>query len=69
MGRGARAEKSYGKFFPSFNAAYNFTDRLLSRVSSARSIARPEFSNILPSLSLPDPASTSRVIALTIRAD
>ena len=63
--RGARAEKSYGKFFPSFNAAYNFTDRLLSRVSSARSIARPEFSNILPSFSLPDPASTCRVIALT----
>lgn len=53
--RGARAEKSYGEFFPSFNAAYNFTDRLLGRVSSARSIARSEFSNILPSLSLPDP--------------
>lgn len=63
--RAARTDKAYDGFFPSFNAAYNFTDRLLGRVSYARSIARPDFGNILPSLSLPDPAGTSRTITLT----
>jgi outer membrane receptor protein involved in Fe transport len=34
-------------------------------VSYARSIARPSFSNILPSVTLPDPATGSRTITLT----
>src|SRR5438552_3705443 len=63
--RAANTKKGYGGFFPSFNATYNFTEKLLGRVSYARSIARPEFSNILPSLNLPDAATTSRVITLT----
>jgi iron complex outermembrane recepter protein len=63
--RGARADKSYDGFFPSFNAAFSFTEKLLGRVSYARSIARPDFGNILPALSLPDPTSTNRTITLT----
>jgi len=63
--RAARTDKAYDGFFPSFNAAYNITDRLLGRVSYALSIARPDFSNILPLLSLPDPEGTSRTITLS----
>jgi TonB-dependent receptor len=63
--RAAYTKKSYDGFFPSFNAAFNFTDKLLGRLSYARSIARPDFGNILPALSLPDPATTARTITLT----
>ncbi len=63
--RGARTDKAYDDFFPSLNASFNFTERMIGRVSYARSIARPEFGNILPALSLPDPATATRVITLT----
>jgi TonB-dependent receptor len=63
--RGARTSKSYGDFFPSINAAYHVTGSLLGRASYARSIARPDFGNILPALTVPDPATPSRVISLT----
>lgn len=63
--RAARTDQAYDDLFPSLNAAFNFTANLLGRFAYSRSIARPEFGNILPSLSLPDPASTSRTISLT----
>jgi TonB-dependent receptor len=63
--RGAHTAKSYDSFFPSINAACNFTESLMGRASYARSIARPDFGNILPALTVPDPATTSRVITLT----
>ena len=63
--RGAKVERSYGNYFPSTNATYNFLPNLLGRISYARSIARPNFNTILPSLNLPDETSASRTITLT----
>lgn len=63
--RGAKTNKSYGDIYPSINASYNFRPDLIGRLSYAKSIARPNFSTILPSLNLPDETSTSRTITLT----
>jgi len=63
--RGASAKRNYGDSFPSLNATYNVLPNLLGRVSYARSIARPNFNTILPSLNVPDETSTARTITLT----
>ncbi|MBM3851818.1 MAG: hypothetical protein FJ399_01540 [Verrucomicrobia bacterium] len=63
--RGARTERSYGNLYPSLNAAYHFRPDLLARLSYAKSIARPNFNHILPSLNLPDETSSARTVTLT----
>ncbi len=63
--RGAHASRNYGGFFPSLSANYNVRQDLIARVSYGRSISRPEFSDIFPTASLPDPAGTSRTITLS----
>jgi len=64
--RGARAEKTYDDFFPSVNATYLFRPNLVGRLGYARAIARPNFNNILPSLSLPDETTgAAKIITLT----
>lgn len=63
--RGARTERSYGDLYPSLNASYHFRPDLIGRVSYAKSIARPNFNHILPSLNLPDETATARTVTLT----
>jgi iron complex outermembrane recepter protein len=62
---GARTSRSYGDFFPSVNGSFAFRPKLIGRVSYARSIARPSFNYILPTVNLPDPATENRAITLT----
>jgi TonB-dependent receptor len=62
--RGSHAKKDYDGYFPSLNASFNLRPNLIARASYGRSINRPDFSNILPSMSLPDTESTSRTITL-----
>ncbi|MFO1448773.1 MAG: TonB-dependent receptor [Opitutaceae bacterium] len=64
--RGAKTSRSYHDFFPSANASYHLRPNLIARLAFARSIARPNFNNILPSISLPDETSAaSKTITLT----
>jgi len=63
--RATKVNKSYGDFYPSVNASYKFTPDLIGRISYAQTINRPDFTNILPSLNLPDETTTSRTITLT----
>jgi len=63
--RGAKVEHSYGNYFPSMNATCNILPNLIGRISYARSIARPNFNTILPSLNIPDETSANRTITLT----
>ena len=63
--RGAGTKVSYDGYFPSINATYGIRENLLARVSYGKSINRPDFGNILPSMNLPDTESTARTITLT----
>lgn len=62
--RGAKAERTYGRLFPSFNASYNIRENLIGRFSYAKSIARPNLNLILPGANVPDETSSSRTITL-----
>lgn len=57
--RGAHATRDYGDFYPSFNATYSVTPQFLVRGAYARTIGRPNFSEITPGTTISDPASTA----------
>jgi iron complex outermembrane recepter protein len=63
--RASHVDKSYDGYFPSVNLSYLIRQNLIARVSYGRSINRPNFGDILPSMNLPDPESTARTITLT----
>ncbi len=56
--RGAHAKRDYGDFYPSLNVTYQITEKFLLRSSYARTITRPQLTNIVPSSTASDPAST-----------
>ena len=57
--RGAHASRDYGDFYPSLNGTYTITPQLLARGAYARTIGRPNFSEITPGTTISDPASTA----------
>lgn len=63
--RGSSTKSDYDGYFPSLNTSFIIRSNLIARVSYGRSINRPDFGNILPSMNLPDTESTSRTITLT----
>lgn len=44
---GARMHKQYHGYYPSINASYNFNQNMIGRVGLARTIGRPEFTNLV----------------------
>jgi TonB-dependent receptor len=53
--RGARTEKEYLRWFPSFNASYNLRDNLIARFATYTSIGRPNFNQYAGGVTVPDP--------------
>jgi len=64
--RGARAGRDYGSLYPSFNATYNVTANFLARVAFARTIGRPNFNEIIPNITVTDPAATEVNRTITV---
>ncbi len=54
LDRGGKAKKEYLRYFPSFNASYNFTDSLIGRVAYSQSVGRPDFNQYSGGITLPD---------------
>jgi len=52
--RGSRPVRSYDDYFPSLNFTYNVTDNLLVRVGYAKTMGRPDYTNILPFTTIDD---------------
>ena len=44
---GARMHTSYGDYYPSLNASYNITENFIGRLGLARTVGRPEFTNLV----------------------
>jgi TonB-dependent receptor len=63
--RGSHTQKTYDDFFPSLNGSFKLRPDLIARASYGRSFNRPDFGNILPSMSLPDTETSARTITLT----
>ncbi len=62
--RGLRAKNHYAAGYPSIATTYNVTDNLIARASYTRALGRPDFGNIIPGTSLPDPLSSTPVITI-----
>ncbi|MDO8542969.1 MAG: TonB-dependent receptor [Opitutaceae bacterium] len=54
--RGAHAKKTYQDYYPSLNATYTITENFLVRAAYARTLGRPDLREIIPGLTIPDPA-------------
>lgn len=63
--RGAQASKTYDGSYPSLDMAYNITPSLIARAALAKSIGRQNLSNIIPTMNVPDPSSTSKTITVS----
>lgn len=46
------AERTYNDVLPSFNVAYEITDQLIARVSGAKVMSRPDFTDMVPRVTL-----------------
>ncbi|MCX6954611.1 MAG: TonB-dependent receptor [Verrucomicrobia bacterium] len=62
--RGTHVSKDYGDLYPSLNLTYNLLPNLIARGSYANTLSRPNYTNIIPGTTLPDPAGTSKAITL-----
>ncbi|MFO1447164.1 MAG: TonB-dependent receptor [Opitutaceae bacterium] len=62
--RGATSRKSYDGLYPSINSTYYLTDTIVLRAAYARTMGRPNLSEIIPGLTITDPdaAAASRTI-------
>ena len=49
---GLHATRSYGDWYPSLSATFNASEKALLRFGYARTLARPDFSNLIPTLSV-----------------
>jgi len=57
--RGSLTSTRYGSGYPSVSATYELTDHLQARLAYARAVGRPDFSNIIPGVTLPSPSSST----------
>ena len=64
--RGARASKSFHDFYPSLNATFNITEDILARAAYARTLGRPDFNSIVPSIAITDPTSAAANRTITV---
>lgn len=64
--RGAFASRTYGSFYPSFNATYNLTANFQARAAFARTIGRPNLNEIIPNISIADPAASDINRTITV---
>lgn len=59
-----KVKKHYGAGYPSLDVAFNVTQDLVARAAYSRSIGRPDLSNILPGVTLPDLSASSATITI-----
>lgn len=64
--RGFAKKTSYDDFYPSLNASYSFSDRIVLRAGYARTIGRPELDLIIPSIVGTDPALDPATRRITV---
>jgi len=63
---GFKKKTSYDGFYPSLNASYSFSDQVVMRAGYARTIVRPELTQIVPSVTVTDPAEGAVVGTIRI---
>jgi iron complex outermembrane recepter protein len=57
--KGSHAKAHYDGWYPSLNTSYTLTPNLVARAAYARTIGRPNFSDIIPGLTITDPSQVA----------
>jgi TonB-dependent receptor len=66
--RGDIRKKTYNGYYPSLDASFNVTQDLIARAAFARSLGRPDLSNIIPTTTLPDLNASGPYTITTVNA-
>ncbi len=64
--RGAHARRDYADLYPSLNATWHFTGNLQARAAFAQTIGRPNFSEIIPNVTITDPTGNEANRTITV---
>lgn len=64
--RGVRKKTAYDGVYPSLNASYSFSDSVVMRAGYARTIGRPELSEIVPTTVITDPSAAATTKTITL---
>lgn len=64
--RGARSQRVYEGYFPSFNSSFEITPSLLVRAAYAKTISRPDLPDIIPGVTVADPDSSGDARTITV---
>jgi iron complex outermembrane receptor protein len=64
--RGAASRRNYDGYHPSVNLSYSFSESMVARAACARTIGRPELSEIIPGITVTDPDSTAQNRTITV---
>jgi TonB-dependent receptor len=64
--RGAKAKKDFSDYYPSLNATFIITEKLVSRFAYARALGRPDLGDIIPGINITDPAAEGSARTITI---
>lgn len=62
--RGTRTETDYDGYFPSANSSFNLTEDIILRAAYARTMGRPNLTEIIPGVTISDPSASTRTISV-----
>jgi len=62
--RGATARRAYSDYYPSINSTYYVTENLVARAAYAKTLGRPLLSEVVPGITVSDPASSVRTATI-----
>lgn len=63
--RGTHAERDYDGYYPSVNATYSVSENLVVRAAYARTIGRPNISDIVPGVTFSEPTAANPTITVS----
>lgn len=62
----AHTQRSYDGFYPSLNTSFALSDKTIVRAAYARTIGRPDYAEVIPGISVTDPAALPGSRTVTI---
>jgi TonB-dependent receptor len=62
--RGAEATRSYSDYYPSFNTTFYVTENLVARAAYAKTLGRPNLSEVIPGITVSDPSAAVRTASI-----
>ena len=62
--RGAAATRAYSGYYPSVNGTYYITDSFVARAAFAKTLGRPNLTEVIPGITVSDPSAAVRTASI-----